>query len=100
MDITAYFAKETWAKANADVARRFKAAMDKASALLRDAKKEDRDGWVVKWTSMKPEVVAAMNLAEYTTELNAASLKANLDLAVKHKLAKQAFDINQMLWKP
>ena len=99
MDITAYFAKDTWAKANPAVAKRFKAAIDKATALLRDAKKEDRDGWVVKWTNMKPEVVAAMNLAEYTTELNAKSLQANLDLAVKHKLAKQSFDINQMIWK-
>jgi len=100
MDITAYFAKESWVKANPDVARRFKAAIDKASGLLRDAQKADRDGWVVKWTGMKPEVVAAMNLAQYTTDLNAASLKANLDLAVKHKLAKQAFDINAMIWKP
>jgi hypothetical protein len=48
---------------------------------------------------MKPELVAAVNLPEYTTEFNVPSLKANLDIAVRQKLAKP-FDLDSMIWKP
>ena len=99
MDITGYLAKESWVKANPDVARRFKRAIDRATAYLIDASKEERDDWVAKFTGAKPEVVAAMNLPEYTTEFNVPSLKANLDIAVRQKLAKP-FDLDAMIWKP
>ena len=99
MDITAYFAKESWLKANADAARRFKRAIDKASNLLINASKDERDGWITKWSGMKPEVVASMNLPEYVTEFNVPSLRANIELAVKHKLLAKSFDVNMMVWK-
>jgi len=99
MDITAYIAKESWLKANPDVARRFKRAVDRATAYLISASKEERDGWVAKFSGVKPEVVSAMNLPEFTAEFNVPSLKANLDIAVKHKMVKP-FDINTMIWKP
>lgn len=99
MDITGYLAKESWIKANPDVARRFKRAIDRATTDLINASKEDRDGWVAKYTGAKPEVVAAMNLPEYATEFNVPSLKANLDIAVRQKLAKP-FDFEVMIWKP
>jgi ABC-type nitrate/sulfonate/bicarbonate transport system substrate-binding protein len=99
MDITAYIAKESWLKQNGDVARRFKKTIDRATAYLVNAPKEERDGWVAKFTGVKPEIVSQMTLPDYITELNVPSLKANLDLAVKHKVAK-GFDINRMIWKP
>ena len=98
MDITAYIAKESWLKANPDVAARFKRAIDKATMDLVNAKKEERDGWVAKYTGVKPELVADMTLPNFTTEFNMVSLKANLDLAVKHKVVKN-FDVNTMMWK-
>ena len=62
MDITAYIAKESWLKANPDVARRFKRAIDRATDYLANASKEDRDGWVSKFSGMKPELVKEMTL--------------------------------------
>ena len=44
-------------------------------------------------------MVEAMNLPEYTTEFNVPSLKANLEIAVRQKLAKP-FDLDAMIWKP
>jgi NitT/TauT family transport system substrate-binding protein len=99
MDITGYLAKESWVKANPDVARRFKRAIDRASTDLINASKEVRDGFVAKYTGAKPEVVAEMNLPENVTEFNVPSLKANLDIAVRQKLAKP-FDLEAMIWKP
>jgi NitT/TauT family transport system substrate-binding protein len=99
MDITGYLAKESWIKANPDVARRFRRAIDRATTYLINAGKEERDDFVVKYTGAKPEVVAAMNLPEYTAEFNVPSLKANLDIAVRQKLAKP-FDLDAMIWKP
>jgi ABC-type nitrate/sulfonate/bicarbonate transport system substrate-binding protein len=99
MDITGYLAKESWVKANPDVARRFRRAIDRATAYLVSAGKEERDDFVAKFTGARPEVVAAMNLPEYTTEFNVPSLKANLDIAVRQKLAKP-FDLDAMIWKP
>jgi NitT/TauT family transport system substrate-binding protein len=99
MDITGYLAKESWVKANPDVARRFRRAIDRATAYLISAGKEERDDFVAKFTGARPEVVAAMNLPEYTTEFNVPSLKANLDIAVRQKLAKP-FDLDAMIWKP
>jgi NitT/TauT family transport system substrate-binding protein len=99
MDITGYLAKESWVKANGDVARRFKRAIDRATTYLVNASKEERDNFVAKYTGAKPEVVAATNLPEYITEFNVPSLKANLDIAVRQKLAKP-FDLDVMIWKP
>ncbi len=50
MDITGYVAKESWVKANPDVARRFKRAIDRATTDLINASKEERDDWVAKYT--------------------------------------------------
>jgi len=99
MDITGYVAKESWLKANGDVARRFKRAVERATDYLNKAPKEERDGWVSKFTGMKPEVAAAMTLPDFTTQWNVKSLQDNLDLAVKYKMAKK-FDVKTMIWKP
>jgi NitT/TauT family transport system substrate-binding protein len=99
MDITGYVARESWIKANPDVARRVKRAIDRATIDLINASKEERDGWVAKYTGARPEIVTALNLAEFTTEFNVPSLKANLDIAVRQKLAKP-FDLEAMIWKP
>ena len=99
MDITGYVAKESWLKANGDVARRFKRAIERATEHLNQASKEERDGWVAKFTGMKPDVVAAMTLPDFTTQWNVKSLQQNLDLAVKYKMAKK-FDVGIMIWKP
>src|SRR5262249_25194064 len=88
MDISVFLAKESWVKANPDVARRFRRAIDRATSDLANASKQERDDFVVKYTGAKPEVIAAVNLPEYTTEFNVPSLKANLDIAVRQKLAK------------
>jgi NitT/TauT family transport system substrate-binding protein len=99
MAITGYLAKESWVKANPDVVRRFKRAIDRATTYLNNASKEERDNFVAKYTGAKPEVVAAINLPEFITEFNVPSLKANLDIAVRQKLAKP-FDLDAMIWKP
>ena len=99
MDIAGYMAKESWVKANPDVARRFRRAIDRATTYLINASKEERDDFVAKYSGARPDVVAAMNLPEYTTEFNVPSLKANLDIAVRQKLAKP-FDLDVMIWKP
>ena len=48
---------------------------------------------------MKPEVVASMNLPEYVTGFNLPSLRANVELAVKHTLLAKSFDVNVMMCK-
>ena len=99
MDLTAFFAKESWLKANADVARRFRRAYQRAVTHLVNAPKEERDGWIAKFTGVKTELVAAMSLPDFSTDFNVPSLKANLDLAVAQRLVKP-FDVETMVWKP
>jgi NitT/TauT family transport system substrate-binding protein len=99
MDITGYVAKESWVKANPEVALRFKRAIERASTYLINANTEERNDWVAKYSGAKPEIVAAMNLPQFVTEFNVPSLKANLDIAVRQKLAKP-FNLDPMIWKP
>ncbi len=99
MDITAYFAKESWLKANADAARRFKRAIDRATAYLNSAPKDERNDWIAKFSGVKPELVAKMNLPLFTSEFNVDSLRANLELAARHNLMKP-FDVRSMIWQP
>jgi len=99
MDITAYIAKESWLKANPDVARRFKRAIDRATDYLAKASKEERDGWVSKFSGMKPELVKEMTLPVFVSEYNVQSLQQNLDMAVRYKMSKP-FDVKTMIWKP
>ena len=99
MDITAFFAKESWLKANADPARRFKRAYQRAVSHLNSAAKDERDGWVAKFTGVKPELVAEMTLPEFSTDFSLPSLKANMELAVAQRLVKP-FEVEAMVWKP
>ena len=99
MDITAYVAKETWLKANADTARRFKKVVDRATEELLKMPKQERDGWVAKFTGVKPELVADMSLPIFTRQFNVPSLQANIDLAVRHKVVKP-FKVETMIWNP
>jgi NitT/TauT family transport system substrate-binding protein len=99
MDITAYIAKESWLKANPDVARRFKRAIDRATEYLTKASKEERDDWVTKFSGMKLEVVKEMTLPVFASEFNVSSLQKNLDMAVRYRMSKP-FDVNTMIWKP
>jgi NitT/TauT family transport system substrate-binding protein len=99
MDLTAFFAKESWLKANPDVARRFRNAYLRAVTHLIGVPHEERDGWIAKFTGVRPELVAEMNLPDFSTDFNLPSLKANMDLAVSQKLVKP-FDVETMVWKP
>jgi len=99
MDITGYVAKESWVKANPEIALRFKRAIERATTYLVNASTEERNDWVAKYSGAKPEIVAAMNLPQFVTEFNVPSLKANLDIAVRQKLAKP-FNLDPMIWKP
>jgi len=99
MDITAFFAKESWLKANAETARHFLRAYQRAVTYLRGAPKEERDGWVAKFTGVKPELVAEMTLPEFSVDFSLPSLEANLKLAVAQGLVKP-FQVETMVWKP
>ena len=63
MDISNYFAKESWIKANPDMALRFKRAIDHATTILPTMSKDERDDWVAKFTGMKLDVVKNVTLA-------------------------------------
>ena len=88
MDITDYVAKESWVKANPRRRPPLQARGRPRHHALINAAKEERDEWVAKYTGVKPEVVTALNLPEFTTEFNVPSLKANLDIAVRQKLVQ------------
>jgi NitT/TauT family transport system substrate-binding protein len=99
MDLTAFFAKESWLKANQDVAVRFKRAFQKGTDYLNKASKEERDELVAKYTGAKVELIREVNLPQFSREFDPMTLKANLDLAVEQKLVK-ALDVNTVIWKP
>jgi hypothetical protein len=48
---------------------------------------------------MKLDVVKEVTLPQFSTEFNIPSFQANLDIAVRHKMAKP-FDVNVMIFKP
>ena len=99
MDLTAFFAKETWLKSNGDKARGFRRAYQRAVSQLNSAAKEERDGWVAKFTGVRAELVAEMSLPAFSNEFNLASLRANMELAAAQRLLKP-FDVETMIWKP
>ena len=100
MDISNYFAKESWIKAHPDVAARFKRAIDRATDDLAKMPKQERDDWVAKYTGMKLDVVKNVTLPVFSTQYNVPSLKANLQLAIKYKMINKPIDVETMIWKP
>jgi NitT/TauT family transport system substrate-binding protein len=98
MDVTAMFAKESWLKANADAAKRFRTVFTRAQKFMTEAPKADRDAFVSKFTSVRPELVAEMSLPIFVSDFNVQSLKTNMELAVSQKLMK-SIDVESMVWK-
>ena len=90
---------ESWVKANPDVARRLRTALERATKYLDSASKEERDEWIAKYTGVKLEVVKEIHLPLYVTEFNVSTLQANLDILVRQKLTRP-FDVNAMIYKP
>jgi NitT/TauT family transport system substrate-binding protein len=99
MDLTAFFARESWIKKNPAAAAGFRRAILRATEYLRAAPKQERIEWVAKYTGMKPELVAEVTLPNFSTTFDVESLKKNLDIAVKQKLAKP-IDVSTMIWNP
>jgi NitT/TauT family transport system substrate-binding protein len=99
MDITAIYARESWLKANKEVALRFKRAVDKATNYFNAAPKQERDEWVSKFTGVKPELVSEMTLPRFVTDFNVPGLRENVELAVSQGVMKP-FDVESMIWKP
>lgn len=99
MDISAYVASEGWLRANADTARRFKRALDRATVFMNDGPRAERLAWVSKFAGVRPELVERMTLPVFATEFYVESLQANLDLAAAQGLVKP-FDVRTMVWKP
>ncbi len=100
MDVSNFFAKESWVKAHPDLARRFRRGIDRATTDIAAMSKDDRDNWVAKFTGMKLNVVKQVTLPVFATQYNIPSLQANLELAVKYKMISKPFDVNTMIWKP
>jgi ABC-type nitrate/sulfonate/bicarbonate transport system substrate-binding protein len=92
------FAKESWLKANGDAAKRFRAVFTRAQKFMAEAPNADRDDFVSKFTSVRPELVAEMSLPIFVSDFNVQSLKANMELAVGQKLMK-SIDVDSMIWK-
>jgi hypothetical protein len=63
-----------------------------------EAPKEERDAFVSKFTSVRPELVAEMSLPIFVSDFNVQSLKTNMELAVGQKLMK-SIDVESMVWK-
>src|SRR5262249_26706838 len=87
-DVPAFIAKDSWLKANRDVALRFRHVIERATNYLKDAPKEERDSWVAKYSGVKPEIVAVMNLPQFSAKFNVPSLAKNLEIAVRHGVVK------------
>jgi ABC-type nitrate/sulfonate/bicarbonate transport system substrate-binding protein len=100
MDVTALFAKETWLKANADVAARFRRTYQRAVTYLNETTAAERAGWIAKFTGARPELVAEMSLPDFPLEFGMPSLRANMDLVVQQKLVAKPFSVDTMVWKP
>jgi NitT/TauT family transport system substrate-binding protein len=100
MDVTALFAKETWLKANADVATRFRRTYQRAVTYLNETTAAERAGWIAKFTGARPELVAEMSLPDFPLEFGMPSLRANMDLVVQQKLVAKPFSVDTMVWKP
>src|SRR4029079_818810 len=70
MDITAMFAKESWLKANADAAKRFRAVFTRGQKFLTEAPRRGRDGFVSKFPGVRPEPIAKMSLPIFVSDFN------------------------------
>jgi NitT/TauT family transport system substrate-binding protein len=99
MDITAFIAKDSWLHANADVARRFKVAIDKATDYLLKAPKAEVDDYIARYTGLKPDIAARSVFSQFTTHFDLPSFEYNLGLLVEHKIVKP-YDIKKMIWVP
>src|SRR4029077_9012423 len=66
--------------------------------FMTEAPKEDRDAFVSKFTSVRPELVAEMSLPIFVSDFNVPSLKTNMELAVGQKLI-ESIAVDSMVGK-
>jgi NitT/TauT family transport system substrate-binding protein len=99
MDLTAIFAKDSWIKANPDTTARFRRAYIRATNYLNSASKQEKAEWVAKFTNIKPDLIAEIELPVLSSEFNIPTLQENADLAVILKLSKP-LDVKTLVWEP
>lgn len=79
-----WVATEDWLRRNADLAKRYAAAMQKTAAWANGHPKESIDG-IVRYTKIKPEVAAVMNRMRYpeTTAIDPVTVQRPIDMMVR-----------------
>ena len=71
---------------NADAAKRLCTVFTRAQKFMTEAPKADRDAFVSKFSSVRPELVAEMSLPNFVSDFNVQSPKTNMELAVGPEL--------------
>jgi NitT/TauT family transport system substrate-binding protein len=81
--ISAHFCDLAWAKAHADVVKRYAAAMQ-ATAVWANAHREQSAEVLIEIAHLKPDVVKAMTRSVYGEKLDAAQIQPVVDVTAKY----------------
>jgi len=91
-------AAESYLDANPDVSKRFKRALDKALALGAKNPEEIRQ-MVPSYMKVPPELLPKVRLPRFPTQMNVASIKAQIDLAAKYGYIDSPISIDDLVWR-
>jgi NitT/TauT family transport system substrate-binding protein len=95
--VSAFFTTLEWARANADLVRRFQAAM-KESAIWANANRSKSADILAKVSKVSAETVHSMYRADYTDKMDPALMQPVIDVTAKYA-GIERFPVEEMIFR-
>jgi NitT/TauT family transport system substrate-binding protein len=98
VQVSAWFAKEEWVKANPDLTQRFVKAMRETATFANDPVNWPKTGAILqKYDGFPPELISKMRRSSYGTTFSVAVMQPILDGAVEQKSIPSHIDAKDMI---
>jgi ABC-type nitrate/sulfonate/bicarbonate transport system substrate-binding protein len=95
-NISGWSARAGWVRENPRVVAAIRRVSQRAVDFL-EQNPQEKTNAILKFTSLKPELLARINIDRWTTKLDPADLQRQLDLYHRHGMIDKPFDVRTMI---
>jgi len=96
LNIAGYLARGAWVKEHPEAAAAFRRAIQRAIDFL-EQNPQEKTNAILKFTSLKPDLLARITQDKWTTRVDPADLRKQLELYNRHGMIDKTFDVKAMI---
>lgn len=96
LNVAGWTARGAWVREHPEAAAAFRRVLQKAIDFL-EQNPQEKTNAILKFTSLKPDLLARITLDKWTTRLDPQDLQKQLELYNRHGMIDKTFDVKAMI---